>query len=273
MCRVLGVTPAGYYAHRKRPPGARARRRVELAEAVRAAFDGTRRVYGSPRLTRALHARGVACCENTVAGVMRAEGLSAVRRRRVRPARSQGVAVEPPHVLNREFTATTANAKWTTDITHLWTAAGWVYLAVVLDLFSRRVAGWAVSDTADAALVRRAFEAARARRRPPPGVLVHSDRGCQYTSADYQAVLASAEAVVSFSRRGNCWDNAPTESFFASLKKELCHRRAFADGTEAERAVFEYIEVFYNRERLHSSLGYVSPATFESRQPAHTVNK
>lgn len=144
---------------------------------------------------------------------------------------------------------------------------------MVLDLFSRRVVGWAMSTHPDAELVGRAFRAAVTRRGPPPGVLVHSDRGCQYTSADYQQVLAAAEVVVSFSRKGNCWDNAPTESFFASLKKELWHRRSFADATDAERALFEYIEVFYNRERLHSSLGYLSPATFETRQPSHTVNK
>jgi transposase InsO family protein len=274
MCRVLGVTPAGYYAHRHRPPSARDERRAELAAAVRTTFAACRRAYGSPRLMRALHARGVPCCQNTVAKVMRAEGLSAGRRRRVRPLQSQALAAaDPPHVLNREFTATGPNAKWTSDITYLSTSAGWVYLAVILDLFSRRVVGWAVSGNPDAELVSRAFRAAVTRRRPPPGVVVHSDRGCQYTSADYQAVLASAEVVVSFSRKGNCWDNAPTESFFASLKKELWHRRSFADAADAERAVFEYIEVFYNRERLHSALDYVSPATFESQQPTHTVNK
>ena len=274
LCRVLGVTPAGYYAHQKRPPSRRTQRRDQLAEAVRTTFADCRRVYGSPRLTRALHARGVVCCENTVANVLRAEGLSAVRRRRMRPPQSQALAAaEPPHVLNRQFATDTPNAKWTSDLTYLWTTAGWVYLAVVLDLFSRRVVGWAMSGSPDAELVGRAFRSAVTRRRPPAGVLVHSDRGCQYTSADYQAVLASAEVVASFSRKGNCWDNAPTESFFASLKKELWHRRSFADAGDAERAVFEYIEVFYNRERLHSSLGYVSPATFESRQPTHTVNK
>lgn len=273
MCRVLGVTPAGYYARRKRPPSPRTQRRGELAAAVRGTFAECRRVYGSPRLTRALHARGVPCSENTVAKVLRAEGLSAVRRRRGRPLKSQAVAAaEPPHVLNREFATDTPNAKWTSDLTYLWTTAGWVYLAVVLDLFSRRVVGWAMSVSPDAELVGRAFRSAVTRRRPRSGVLVHSDRGCQYTSADYQAVLAAAEVVVSFSRKGNCWDNAPTESFFASLKKELWHRQSFADEIEAERAVFEYIEVFYNRERLHSSLDYVSPATFESQQPSHTVN-
>lgn len=273
LCRVLGVTPAGYYAHRRRPPSPRTQRRDQLAEAVRVTFAACRRVYGSPRLTRGLHARGVPCGENTVAKVLRTEGLSAVRRRRGRPTPSLAVAaVEPPHVLNRPFTATTPNAKWASGITYLWTAVGWMYLAVVLDLFSRTVVGWAMSASADAELVGRAFRSAVTRRRPPPGVLAHSDRGCQYTSADYQAMLASAEVVVSFSRKGNCWDNSPTESFFASLKKELWHRRSFADDADAERAVFEYVEVFYNRQRLHSSLGYVSPATFEAQQPTHTVN-
>lgn len=273
MCRVLGVTPAGYYAHQKRPPTRRSQRRAELVDAVRTTFADTRRVYGSPRLARALNARGVRCSENTVAKVMRAEGLSAVRRRRKRPPNRPAVAAaEPPHVLGREFAATTPNAKWTSDITYLWTSAGWAYLAVVIDLFSRRVVGWAMSRTPDTELVSRAFRAAVVRRRPPGAVLVHSDRGCQYTSAEYQQWLASIEAVASFSRKGNCWDNAPTESFFATLKKELWYRRSFADEGDAERAVFEYIEVFYNRQRLHSSLGYVSPATFESQQPAHTVN-
>lgn len=273
MCRVLGVTPAGYYARRNRPPSARAVRRETLVDAVRTTFAECRQVYGSPRLTRALHARGVRCGENTVAKLLKTLGLTAVRRRRMRPPPSQALAAaEPPHVLNREFATGTPNAKWTSDITYLWTTAGWVYLAVMIDLFSRRVVGWAMSRSPDAELVSRAFRSAATRRRPPLGVLVHSDRGCQYTSADYQAVLASFEAVVSFSRKGNCWDNAPTESFFASLKKELWYRRSFADAAEAERAVFEYIEAFYNRERLHSSLGYVSPATFESQQPAHAVN-
>lgn len=274
MCRVLGVTAAGYYAHRNRPPSARAVRRATLADAVRTTFVECRRVYGSPRLTRALHARGVRCTENTVAKVLKGLGLSAVRRRRMRPAPSQALAAaEPPHVLNRQFTATHPNTKWASDITYLWTTAGWVYLAVMIDLFSRRVVGWAMSRSPDAALVSRAFRVAVTHRRPPTGVLVHSDRGCQYTSADYQAVQASAQVVVSFSRKGNCWDNAPTESFFATLKKEMWYRRSFPDEADAERAVFEYIEVFYNRERLHSSLGYVSPATFEAQQPDQTVNK
>ena len=274
MCRVLGVTAAGYYAHRKRPPSARAVRRATLAAAVRTTVVECRQVYGSPRLTRALHARGVRCGENTVANLLKALNLSAVRRRRMRPPQSQALAAaEPPHVLNCEFTATKSNTKWPSDITYLWTTAGWVYLAVMIDLFSRRVVGWAMSRSPDTELVSRAFGHALVRRGRPESVLVHSDRGCQYTSADYQQRLSSAEAVVRFSRKGNCWDNAPTESFFASLKKELWYRRSFAAEPDAERAVFEDIEVFYNRERLHSSLGYVSPATFESPQPDQTVNK
>jgi transposase InsO family protein len=274
MCRVLGVTAAGYYAHRKRPPSARAVRRETLADAVRTTFVECRQVYGSPRVTRVLHARGVRCSENTVAKLLKAMALSAVRRRRKRPPPSPALAAaDPPHVLNREFTTAAPNTQWTSDITDLGTRAGWVYLAVMVDLFSRRVVGWAMSRSPDTELVGRPLRSAVTRRRPPAGVLVHSDRGCQYTSADYRAVLASAEVVFSFSRKGNCWGNAPPESLVASLKKELWHRRSFADAGEAERAVFEYLGVFYNRERLHSSLGYVRPATFESQQPTHTVNK
>jgi putative transposase len=273
LCRALGVTAAGYYAHRNRPPSARATRRETLAAEVRATVAQARRVYGSPRVTRALHPRGVRCCENTVAGVMRAEGPSAVRRRRMRPTPSPALTVaEPPHVLHREFTATHPNTKWASDITYLWTTSGWVYLAVMIDLFSRRVVGWAMSRSPDAELVSRAFRSASVRRGRPEVVLVHSDRGCQYTSAEYQEMLSASGVVVSFSRKGNCWDNAPTESFFATLKKEMWYRRSFADETDAERAVFEYIEVFYNRQRWHSSLDDVSPATFESQQPAHAAN-
>jgi putative transposase len=242
-------------------------------DAVRTTSADTRRVYGSPRLARAPHARGVRCGENTVANLLKALDLSAVRRRRMRPPQSQALAAaEPPHLLSREFTATTPNTNWTSDITDLWAAAGWVYLAVMTDWFSRRVVGWAMNRSADTELVSRAFARALIRRRRPESVLAHSDRGCQYTSADYQQLLSSAEVAVSFSRKGNGWDHAPTESFLARLK-EWWYRRSFADETEAERAVFEDIAVFHNRERLHSSPGDVSPATFESQHPDQTVNK
>ena len=154
-----------------------------------------------------------------------------------------------------------------TDITYVPTGEGWLYLAAVEDLYSRRIVGWAMGDAPDAALTVRALGMAVARRRPGPGLLVHSDRGCQYTAAEYRAAAGGHGAALSFSRKGNCWDNAPMESFFASLKKELVYRESFATRSAAERAIFEYVEVFYNRVRLHSKLGYVAPAAFESLQP------
>jgi putative transposase len=262
VCRVLEVTAAGYYASRKRPVSDRAKRHATLVEQIRAEFIASRDVCGSPRLTRMLNARGVRRTENTVAKVLKSPGLSAVPPRRVRPTPSQAVAAaEPLNVLNRDFEAARPDTKWTTDITSLWTVAGWVFLAVVIDLYSRRVVGCALSRNPDAELVSRAFRHAVTRRRPGSGLLVHSDRGCQYLSAAYQQLVSSSQAVVSSSRTGNCWDNAPTGSYFASLKKELWYRWSFADEQDAERGVFESIEVFDDRERLHSSLGYVSPAT------------
>ncbi len=269
LCRNLGVTPAGYYAWRGRPASARAAAQASLAAEARAAFADAKGRYGSPRLHRSLLARGVACCVNTVAKLMRSLGLAACRpRRRPRPPGCGGAGGDAtPNALDRQFAATRADEKWVSDITSVATGEGWLYLAAVEDLFSRRVVGWAMGDAPDAALVSRALSMAASRRRPGPGLLVHSDRGCQYTSAEYRAAAAGHGAALSYSRQGNCWDNAPMESFFASLKKELVYRESFATRASAERAIFEYVEVFYNRVRLHSSLGYVSPATFESLQP------
>ena len=174
---------------------------------------------------------------------------------------------DTPHVLDRDFTATRPNDKWVTDITDIPTGEGWAYLAAVEDLYSRAIVGGAVSDTPDTARIRRAWDAAVTRRRPGPDRIVHSDRGCQYTSAEYRRTLADRRVVVRYSRQGNCWDNAPMESFFASLKKELVHRVSFATRADAERAVFEYVEVFDNRIRRHSTLRYVAPAAFEAGQP------
>ena len=269
LCRNLGVTPAGYYARRGRPASARGRTAAALACEATVAFAEAKGRYGSPRLHRALLARGVACCVNSVAKAMRALGLAACRRRpRPRPAAPGDAPGDAtPNALDRQFAATKPDEKWVSDITAVATGEGWVYLAAVEDLYSRRVVGWAMGESPDAALAARALAMAVARRRPAPGPLVHSDRGCQYTSAEYRAAAAGHGASLSFSRRGNCWDNAPMESFFASLKKELVYRESFATRASAERAVFEYVEVFYNRVRLHSALGYVSPAAFESLQP------
>ena len=269
VCRNLGVTPAGYYARKGRPASPRAAATATLAEGVKAAFAEGRGTFGSPRVYRALLARGVACCVNTVARRLRSLGLAACpRRRKPRPAGpGDGTHAATPNLLDRQFAATGPNEKWVSDITFIPTGEGWHYLAAVLDLSSRRVVGWAMGASADAALTTRALGMAVASRRPAAGLLVHSDRGCQYTSAEYRAAAGGHGVALSFSRRGNCWDNAPMESFFASLKKDLVFRESFATRAVAERSIFEYVEVFYNRVRLHSSLGYVAPATFESLQP------
>ncbi len=268
LCRNLGVTPAGYYAWRARPVPARAKAAAALAAEAGAAFADAKGRYGSPRLYRALLARGVACCVNSVAKVMRSLGLAASRpRRRPRPPGPGDASDATPNALGRQFAAAGPDEKWVSDITYVATGEGRLYLAAVEDLYSRRVVGWAMGPSPDSGLTGRALAMAVARRRPGPGLLVHSDRGCQYTSAEYRAAAAGHGAELSFSRRGNCWDNAPMESFFASLKKELVYRESFATRSAAERSIFEYVEVFYNRVRLHSALGYVAPATFESLQP------
>ena len=267
LCRNLGVTAAGYYAWRGRPPSARAEAAASLAAEARAAFAEAKGRYGSPRLHRALRARGVECGVNAVARVMKSLGLAACRRRRPRSAGpGGGGGGDTPHTLDRQFAAARPDEKWVSDFTYVPTGEGWLYLAAVEDLYSRRIVGWAMGASPDSALTARALGMAVAHRRPGPGLLVHSDRGCQYTSAEYRSAAAGHGAAQSFSRRGNCWDNAPMESFFASLKKELVYRESFATRAAAERAIFEYVEVFYNRVRLHSKLGYVAPATFESSQ-------
>ena len=269
VCRNLGVTPAGYYAWKGRPASPRATATATLAEGVKAAFAEGRGTFGSPRVYQALLARGVACCVNTVAKLLKSLGLAArPRRRKPRPAGpGDGGNAATPNLLDRQFAATARDQKWVSDITFIPTCEGWHYLAAVLDLSSRRIVGWALGDSADSALTARALAMAVTGRRPAAGLLVHSDRGCQYTSAEYRAAAAGHGVTLSFSRKGNCWDNAPMESFFASLKKDLVYRESFATRSIAERSIFEYVEVFYNRVRLHSSLGYVAPATFESLQP------
>ncbi len=198
---------------------------------------------------------------------MRENGLSArlPRRFTVTTHSGHGLPVAP-NLLNRQFRAERENAKWTGDITYIWTGEGWLYLAVVLDLFSRRVVGWAMRETLERELVVSALQGAVWQRRPPPDLLCHSDRGSQYASADYQSALRGAGATCSMSRKADCWDNAPIESFFATLKRELVHRARFATREAARAAIFEWIEAWYNRKRRHSALGYLSPEEFERKQ-------
>jgi len=261
VCRVLGVSRSGFYAWRKRPPSVGEHRRQGLTERVRAIHREVKGRYGSPRMHAELVARGETCCVNSVAKLMQRAGISAaVNRRFVRTTDSNHSLPVADNVLDRQFDPTEPNATWVADVTYIPTREGWVYLAAVEDLFSRRVVGWSMDATMTSRLVVDALAMAVSSRRPGEGVLAHSDRGSQYASEHYQRVLASNGIVCSMSRKGNCWDNAPMESFFASLKKELVHRQDYPTRDAAKGSIFEYIEVFYNRVRRHSSLGYVAPA-------------
>jgi putative transposase len=264
MCRLLGVTSQGYYAHVGRPPSARVVAEVKLAEQVRQIFVESGETYGSPRVLHELHRRGCIVGKRRVERAMRGMGLTppTSRRHRTTTERDSSHPVAP-NELARDFTARRPNERWVTDITYIWTDEGWTYLAAILDLFSRSVVGWALSDSLSTQLPLEALGAAIRCRVPNAGLLHHSDRGCQYTSGAYRDVLAERGIRVSMSRKGNCWDNAVAESFFASLKNELIHRRRWRTRAEVRNAVFEYIEVFYNRRRLHSSLNYKTPAEVE----------
>ncbi len=267
LCDVLKVSRSGYYAWTRRPPSPAALRRDRLVTAIREAHAASRATYGSPRVHRALKACGVPCCENTVAKLMRADGVRA-RARRPFAARTTDSRHDRPvakNVLDREFYPDRPNAVWTADITYVATAEGWLYLAVVLDLFSRRVVGWATADHLRSELACAALRMALEHRRPRGELLHHSDRGVQYASDAYSRLLAEHGIEPSMSRAGNCWDNAVTESFFSTAKRELTHHESYATREEARRSLFEYIEVFYNRRRLHSTLSYRSPAEYELR--------
>ena len=264
MCRVLGVQRSGYYAWRKRMPSTREQANQALLALIQAEHKTSRKTYGSPRIHVVLHRQGVVCGHNRVARLMRLHGIAAFQRRKYHPVTTQRQpgAIPAPNRLHQEFSATAPNQKWVSDFTYIETAEGWLYLAVVLDLFSRKVIGWAMSPTMDAALVVTALRMALLGRRPPAGLLHHSDQGSQYTSTAYRTCLTAALAQLSMSGAGNCYDNAVVESFFGTLKTE-CVRGPFPTRALARTTIFEYLEVWYNRQRLHSTLGYHSPVDFE----------
>jgi len=283
MCRVLHVAPAGFYAAQRRAPSDRARTDAVLRVHVRAhhaASDGT---YGAPRLARALTAAGLPCGRHRAARLLRLEGLEGVATRRFRVTTTVADAAHPhaPNTLARQFgvgaSAAALDRRWAADVTYVPTWAGWLYLAVVLDVASRRIIGWAMGPSLAHDLPLAALAMARHTRRPDRGTLQgcvhHSDRGRQYSSAGYRAALEAAGLTASMSRRGDCWDNAVVESFFATLKTELVPSRAWATRAEVQRAVFRYIEGWYNPHRLHSALGYQSPAQYEATllAPSHVA--
>ncbi len=265
MCRLLEVSPAGYYAWIDRPPSVTEKRRDALAAHIRTIDAAVKKRYGSPRMHAELEARGQGCSVNTVARIMKGLGIRAIshKRFRVRTTDSNHDFPIAANRLEQDFTATKPNAIWLADITYVPTREGWVYLAAVEDLYSRRVVGWSMGTTMESRLVVDALEMAVTQRFPDAGLVAHSDRGSQYASEHYRRALAERGIECSMSRKGNCYDNAPMESFFASLKKELVHHEDYATADAAKASLFEYIEVFYNRIRRHSALGYVTPTEFE----------
>src|SRR5580692_9079186 len=264
LCETLEVSTAGYYAWRQRPTSSQEQRRTALVVEIRAIHAETKARYGSPRVHAELVARGQDCCVNTVARLMHDHDVRAKTARKFRCTTDSNHDLPvAENLLDRQFNPAAANEAWVADITYIPTREGWLYLAVVEDLYSRRVVGWSMATHLESRLVVDALALAVERRLPGEGLLAHSDRGSQYASDHYQRLLAKHGIACSMSRKADCWDNAPMESFFASLKKELVHDADFATRAEARAALVEYLEVFYNNQRRHSSLGYVSPAEYE----------
>ena len=266
MCEVLGVKRSGYYAWRRRGPSDRAKADAALTPVIEAAFQQGRGCYGVPRVHAELQAHDYRVGRKRVSRLMRQLGLSGQRPKRWLPTTTQVNAAHPiqPNILARDFTATAPNQKWVADITYIPTREGWLYVAGIVDLFSRQVVGLSMASRMLTDLVARAWYMAQQQRRPNAGLLHHSDRGSQYTSQRYQVDLAQQQVQVSMSRTAECWDNAPMESFWATLKRE-CATTMFETRSQAQAAIFEYVMVFYNRTRRHSRLGYLSPAAFEAQ--------
>ena len=267
MCGALGVSRAGFYAWLRRPRSRRSRSDEELSAKVRASFLASDRTYGARRVWRDLLADGAWCGLHRIERLMRLQALKArPRRRRLPPDRGERqVAAVAANVLDRTFVAPAPNRKWIADFTYIWTAEGWLYVAVVIDLFSRRVVGWSMSAEMTAQLVADALVMAIWRRGKPDALLHHSDRGSQYTSEQFQKLLSDHDIICSMSRSGNVWDNAAMESFFSSLKTERAARKTYRTRNDAKADVFDYIECFYNAKRRHSTIGYLSPVEFEKR--------
>ena len=265
-CRVLGVSHSGYYRWRREPAGRRDAARAELVEEIKVAHQRGRRAYGSPRVHRELVNGGRKVSRNTVAKTMRSAGIRAKTARRFRVCTTDSNHSHPiaPNVLERNFAADGVNKVWVCDITYVPTREGFLYVAGILDVHSRMIVGWSMADHMRAELVGDALEMAIIRRDPPRELVLHSDRGAQYACKEHRDIVELHGMVQSMSRVGDCLDNAMKESFWATMKKEVVHGADFATRDEARRAIFDWIEVFYNRERLHSSLGYVSPEAFEA---------
>jgi len=266
MCLVLGVARSGYYGWRVLKPSLREEENERLIKEIRRIHEVSRKIYGVPRIHAELRSMGFSCSKNRVYRLMRESGIrSRVKRKYRATTNSKHSLPVAPNLLNRQFTAVKPYQIMTGDITYIWTEEGWMYLAVVLDLYSRKVAGWSMSERIDVPLALEALNQALYRFEGTGDQIFHSDRGSQYAAVDFRKELGNRHFLQSMSRKGNCWDNAVTESFFHSLKTEWLYFLKFSTREQARSAVFEYIEMFYNRQRRHSSLGYLSPLEFEQQ--------
>ena len=264
MCQYLGVSRSGYYERIRRKPSTRKQRDQELIRCINKIFNQSRQRYGSPRIQQALKQEGIQCGKKRVVRLMKQIGIAAKRRTPYCiTTKVDSVRPVAENLLNRQFTANRPNNVWVTDITYVPTKQGWLYLVVFIDLYSKMVVGWAMATHMRTELVLNALHMAIKRRHPTAGLMIHSDRGCQYTSEAYQRMLTKNQFICSMSRKGNCWDNAVAESFFGTMKEELLPYKGYPNRLMAQSAIFEYIEVFYNRQRLHSAIGYTSPHLYE----------
>lgn len=268
LCEAFEVSPSGYYdwSERQEQPCQRQQQDQQLKAEIARIHEQSRQTYGAPRVQVQLRNQGQRHGRNRIGRLMREQNLCGRQKKRYRVQTTDSKHDEPiaPNRLAQAPRPTGPNQLWAADITYVLTAAGWVYVAAILDLYSRRIVGWAVSTQIDTALVLMALAMALTHRQPPAGLVFHSDRGVQYASADYRRALAVAGLVASMSRKANCYDNATMEAFWSTLKLELIYRQAFEDASQLRQGLFDYLEVFYNRQRLHSALGYRSPASFES---------
>lgn len=266
MCRTLEVSASGYYAWCKTPESNRARDNVKLLIDIKAVHEESRKTYGSPRVHAELCSRGIHCGKHRVARLMREEGIQARHKRKFKATTDSSHHL-PVHenILDRRFDVEAPDTAWAADLTYIWTDEGWLYLAVVMDLFSRRIIGWSMQERMEKPLVIDALSMALGQRDTSTDILHHSDRGSQYASTDYQKLLEEEGLICSMSRKGNCWDNAVVESFFSTLKREWVQGKRYRSRPEARADIFHYIEIWYNRKRRHSTLGYLSPAEFERK--------
>jgi putative transposase len=267
MCRVLGVTRSWYYAQQKRGATKRQREDKALLPRIQTAFEDSEKTYGAIRIVNELRKQGRRVGKNRVWRLMRQNGLKVKTTRRFKvTTNSDHKRPVAPNLVKRKFSAEASDRLWTGDITYVWTAEGWLYLAVVLDVFSRRIIGWSMNRRMTDELVIAAFRNALVRRRPSPGFVFHTDRGSQYCSKRFRALVKGSGGMQSMSATGCCYDNAITESFFGTLKRELIHHCSFMTRQQARSRIFRYIEVFYNRKRIHSAIGYLSPEQYEQER-------